>query len=229
METGLSYPHFLVNVKTYEGTVGDDALEIAETVARVAAETGCRFVLAPQLTDLRLVADRTDLPLIAQTAVRREDGGMGRVTCEAVAVAGADGVFVNHPGNETAFCDIGPTVERCADLGLESIVWVDDLEAARAALALEPAPDCLLFERPTDVASEGGLVRTRPERIDAFVTEVDELAPGTAVFVGGGIRTAVDVERAFDRGVDATGAASAAMEVDDLESWLRSIAAAVPS
>lgn len=224
---GLSYPHFLVNFKTYEGTAGADGLAFAETIERVATDTGSRFVVAPQLPDLRLVAERTDLPVVAQTAVRREDGGMGAITCEAVAEAGADGVFVNHPEDEDSFGAVGPLVDRCRELGLESIVCVDSLESGRAALAFDP--DCLLFERPGDIASEEGMVRSHPERIESFVEAIDAEATGTAVFVGGGIRTGDDVERAFDCGIDATGAASAAVGADDREAWLRSIAAAVPT
>ncbi|APW97696.1 triose-phosphate isomerase [Halobiforma lacisalsi AJ5] len=229
---GLSYPLFLVNLKTAEGTAGDDGLAVAETIDRVASETGRRFALAPQLPDLARVAERTDLPVVAQRAVRREEAGIGEVTCEAVAAAGADGVFVTHPGNRLPFSAVGPTLERCAELNLESIVWVESLEAARAALALEPGPDCLLFEQPDDIAAEEGTVRSRPERIAAFVEAVDGIAPETAVFVGGGVRTADDVARAFDCGVDATGAASAAVEAlesGDLGPWLRSIAEAVPA
>ncbi|SDR14984.1 triose-phosphate isomerase [Natronobacterium texcoconense] len=223
---GLSYPYFLVNVKTYEGTAGADGLAFAEAVERVADDTGRRFAVAPQSPDLRLVAEHVDLPVVAQTAVRREDGGMGAVTCEAVAAAGADAVFVNHPENEAAFGDVGPLVDRCTELGLESIVCVDSLETGRAALTFDP--DCLLFEQPGDIASEEGMVRTHPERLESFVELVADESPETKVFVGGGIRTSEDVERAFDCGVDATGAASAAVEAEDREAWLRSIAVALP-
>ncbi|WP_338016493.1 HisA/HisF-related TIM barrel protein [Natrialba swarupiae] len=111
-------------------------------------------------------------------------------------------------------------------MGLESIVCATDRRTARAALTLEP--DCLLFERPADVAADDATIRSEPARIDAIVDLVSRERPETAVFVGGGIRTAADVERAFDLGVDATGAASAALEADDREAWLRSIAAAIP-
>ena len=223
---GLAYPYFLVNFKTSPGTSGASGLSLAGTIERVRDETGARFAVAPQLPDLRLLAERTSLPLVAQAGVPREDASLGEPTFEAVAAAGADAVFVTHPENDAGVGALGRALERCRDLGLESIVWVPDRETARAVLALEP--DCLLFERPADIASEGGLVRTDPERLERFVATVADASPDTRVFVGGGIRTADDVTRAFDCGVDATGAASAVLEASDREAWLRSIADAVP-
>ena len=223
----IDYPYFLVNFKTASGAAGEDGLAFARTIERVGEATGRRFAVAPQPTDLRLLADRTELPIVAQSAVRSEDAPLGAVTLEAVAAAGADAVFVNHPQNEAAFADVPRLVDRCAELGLESIVCVRSREQGRAALTYEP--DCLLFERPDDIASEGATIRTAPERIEAFVETVAAARPETRVFVGGGIRTADDVERAFSCGVDATGAASAALVADDREAWLRSIAGAVPA
>ncbi|ELY52522.1 triose-phosphate isomerase [Natronolimnohabitans innermongolicus] len=222
----LEYPYFLVNYKTATETVGEDGVAFTRTIDRVARETETRFAVAPQPTDIRLVASTTDLPIVAQFATRREDAALGTPTLEAVAAAGADAVFVNHPQNEATFADVPRLLERCSELGLESIVCVNSREQTRAALTYDP--DCLLFERPADIASEAGLIRTHPERIASFVETVEAAAPATRTFVGGGVRTADDVERAFDCGVDATGAASAALEADDREAWLRSIANAVP-
>ncbi|ELZ01557.1 triosephosphate isomerase [Natrialba chahannaoensis JCM 10990] len=228
----LESPFFLVNTKTSPKVVGDDLCEFAATVERVAADTSRRFALAPQGPDIRLVASETALPVVAQTAVRHEDASIGDVTCEAVAAAGADAVFVNHPENEDALAAVGRLVERCDALGLASIVCVPDHQTAAAALAFDPAPDCLLFEQPADIASEGGVVRSNPAVLESFVEFVAAEAPETRVFVGGGIRTAEDVAQAFDCGVDATGAASAALEAadsDDFEAWLRAVAAVMPT
>ncbi|ARS90087.1 triose-phosphate isomerase [Natrarchaeobaculum aegyptiacum] len=227
---GLSYPLFLVNFKSYRGTAGEDALPFLETIERVSRETGTRFAVAPQLPDLRWLADRTDLPLVAQTALPRERAGMGDVSLESVADAGVAGAFLSHPERTVGLEALRPAIDRCRELDLESIVWVPDRETARAALALEP--DCLLFERPADIASTEGMVRTDPERIERFVETVLAADSGTGkrphVFVGGGVRTGEDVARVFACGVDATGAASAAVEADDRETWLRAVADAVP-
>ena len=224
----LEYPYFLVNFKTYAGTAGAEGLEFAREIERVAAETGVPFAVSPQLPDVRLIAEETDLPVVAQRATPAESGrGMGEVLLETVAEAGADAVFVNHPESPDAFTDVATLTRRCRDLGLESIVCVESVAMGRAALEFDP--DCLLFEDPSDIASADAMIRTNPDRIAAFVDAIETENAETRVFVGGGVRTGEDVTRAFDLGVDATGAASAALEAEDRDAWLREVAAAVPT
>ncbi|WP_433632263.1 triose-phosphate isomerase [Halomicrococcus sp. NG-SE-24] len=224
----LDYPYFLVNFKTYPGTAGEDGLAFARTMEHVAEETGARFVVAPQTPDLRLVVERTSLPVVAQT-IDADDPGRrtGGVLPETVAAAGADGAFVNHPESPDALADVEAKVERCRDLGLESVVCVNSIEQGRAALSFDP--DCLLFEKPEDVATGRAISRTHPERVESFVAAVEAERPETRVFLGGGIGEAADVAAAFDLGADAAGAASAAVQAADREAWLRSIAGAVPA
>ena len=224
----LDYPYFLVNVKTYPGTGGEDGLAFARTVERVAEETGTRFVVAPQTPDLRLIARETSLPVVAQAVDADEPGRRtGSVLPETVAAAGADGVLVNHPERPDDLAAIETTVDRCRELGLESIVCANGVEQARAVLSFEP--DCLLFEKPEDVATGRAISRTHPERVEAVAEQVDAERPKTRVFLGGGISEAADVAAAFDLSADAAGAASAAVQADDRAAWLRAVAGAIPA
>ncbi|THE63922.1 triose-phosphate isomerase [Salinadaptatus halalkaliphilus] len=224
---GLPQSSFLVNFKVAPETAGEDGRSIVDAIERVRADTGARFAVAPHLPDLRWIAEQTPLPVVAQTATPRERAGLGGATLEGVADAGVDAAFLTHPERDAGLADIGRAVDRCRELGLESIVWAPDRETANAALTFDP--DWLLFERPADIAADDGLLRTEPARLERVVAMVDDENPRTSVFVGGGIRTAADVARAFEYGADATGAASALLEADDRAAWLRSIATAVPS
>jgi triosephosphate isomerase len=219
----LDYPYFLVNFKTDDDTYGADAASYARTVERVAEETGAPFVVAPQTVDLRLVAETTSLPVVAQTIDALESGrDTGGVLPEAVAAAGADGALVNHPERPDTLADVETKVQRCADLGLESIVSVNSVETGRGVLAFDP--DCLLFENPSDIASGNALAQTNPELVEEFVEMVAATNPETTVSLGGGITSAADVERSLELGADAAGAASAAVQADDRRAWLESIA-----
>lgn len=219
----LEYPCFLVNLKTYAGTAGDDALALARTIERVAERTGATVAVAPGTPDLARIAAETSLPVVAQAVDAAEHGaGHGRITLPGVAAAGADGVLVNHPERPDAFGDVADLVAGCRDLGLESIVCVDGLDVGRVALELDP--DCVLFEDPSDIATGESMVETRPERAEAFIELVADRNPRTRVLLGGGITSGADVERALALGADAAGAASAFVEADDREAWLASIA-----
>ena len=222
----LTYPHFLVNYKLYEGTAGADGLELAKSIEAVQRRTGATFVVAPQVPDIYRIAEETGLPVVAQSVDALEAGrGNGRTSLAAVAEAGAAGVLVNHPESPAAFSDVGAVVDRCAEYGLESVVCVDTVDTGRAALAF--GPDCLLLENPADVASDRALARTHPERVEAFVSMVESERPGTRVLLGGGISTAADVTASLEHGADAAGAASAFVGADDPEAWLSDVAAAL--
>lgn len=219
----LNYPLFLLNFKTYNGTYGADAVSYTRTVESVCEATGAPFVVAPQTVDLRLVAESTSLPVVAQAIDALESGrDTGGILPEAVVEAGADGALINHPERPDSLADVETKVRRCDELGLDSIVSVNSVEMGRGALAFDP--DCLVFEHPEDIATGNALSQTRPELVEEFVEMVGETNPRTKVLLGGGISTAADVERAFELGADAAGAASAAVQADDRRAWLETIA-----
>jgi triosephosphate isomerase len=223
----LPRPHFLINFKTYEGTAGEDGLAYARTVELVARETGAAFAVMPQTPDLRLLDRETSLPLVAQAADAAGGGPQtGGILPGTLRDAGADGAMINHPENRQTVPDVAELIERCRALGLDSVVCVADVETGRAMATL--SPDWLLFERPEDVGTDRAMTRTHPDRVRAFLDAVDEVDPGIRVLVGGGVSTAEDVARGFDLGVDAAGAASAALGADDRPGWLRSVAGAIP-
>lgn len=223
----LPDPHFLVNFKVYPGTAGEAGLALARTAERIAGETGAPIAVAPQTPDVRLVAEATDRPVVAQAVDPVDPGrGNGAILPEAVTRAGADGVFVNHPERRETLDGVRTILDRCRDLGLDTVVAVDDLALGRAVAAL--SPDWLLFEAPEDVASGEPMVRTDPDLVEEFVAAVAAVDPEVRVFVGGGIATPDDVAAAFELGADATGAAAAFVGADDPAGWLRSVAERVP-
>ncbi|MDG5821575.1 triose-phosphate isomerase [Natronococcus sp. A-GB7] len=219
----LTYPHFLINYKLYEGTAGANGLELAKTIEAVHRQTGATFAVAPQIPDIYRIAEETNLLVVAQSIDGLVAGrGNGRISLAAVAEAGAAGVLINHPESPEEFSDVGGVVAGCAEYGLESIVCVDSVDLGRAALTFDP--DCLLLENPADIASDRALARTHPERVEAFVSMVESENPETRILLGGGISTAADVAASLEHGADAAGAASAFVDANDREAWLSEIA-----
>ena len=222
----LEYPHFLINFKIYEGTAGDTGLELARTIESIQTQTGASFAVAPQTPDLVRVARETSLSVVAQSVDTPHPGrGNGQISLPTVAKAGADGVILNHPESQDTLASIDDIVTHCADYTLESIVCVDSVEMGRSVLAFDP--DCLLFEQPTDIATERSIARSNPEHVETFVAMVNDLNPRTRILLGGGISTATDVEQALALGADAAGAASAFVDATDRRRWLSDIASAL--
>lgn len=223
----LEYPYFQVNFKVYPGTGGENGLGLARKIDRVATETGAEFVLTPQLPDIRLIAAETDLTVTAPHMDALSPGrGMGKILPETIREAGALGVVINHAENRDSFVDVERKIQRCREVGLDSIVCVDSLEMGEAVAAFDP--DSVIFEKPEDISTDRAITQTHPERVEEFVAMMSEENPRTKVLVGGGISSPDDVRLAFEQGADATGAASAVSLADDPETLLRSIAEAFP-
>jgi triosephosphate isomerase len=223
----LPYPHFQVNFKVYPGTFGDEALSFARTLETIENETNARFVLTPQLPDLRTIAAETDLSLTAPAMHAVEPGrGMGKILPATLADAGASGVVINHAENRDTLSDLVWKIERCWDLGMDSVVCVDSIEMGRAIAEYEP--NQFIYEMPDDISSDRAITQTYPERVEAFIEMAAAETPETRVLVGGGVSTPDDVRLAFEQGAHASGAASAVSLADDRESLLRAIAEGFP-
>lgn len=208
------YPRFGVNFKVYPETIGTKGVEIARTIERVQEETGATFSVTPQLPDLRLVAEETELTVSAAYCDAVEPGrGMGRLLPETLRDAGASSVVINHTENPDTLEDIAVKIERCKAVGLRSSVLVGSVEMGRAVAQLDPHE--MTFEVPGDIAGDRAVTRARPERIREFVEMVKEENADIRVSAGGGVETAEDVRAAFELGLDATGAASGIVTADD--------------
>ena len=221
----VPYPHFQVNCKIYPGTGGDDGVEFALIVERVQVDTDATFVFTPQVPDLRRIATETDLAVTTPVVDGVEAGrGIGKILPETIEAAGAVGAVINHAEARDTLSDIERKIQRCNEVGMDSIVCVDSIEMGCAVAAFDP--DSLVFEKPADISTDRAITQTHPDLVREFVQTIDDVNPRTAVLVGGGISTVEDVRLAFEQGADAAGAASAISLADDPEARLRSIAEA---
>lgn len=223
---GFDAPFFQINYKLYPGTRGEDGLQFAKTAERVAEEFGVTFVLSPQTPDVRLVDSAVDLPILAQGMSSHSPGeGLGHVLAETLHEAGADGVMMNHPEFREQTDELYRKIQRCREVRLTSVVCVDGVEFGKAVLEWEP--DWVVFEHPELLGTTTSLTETDPQSVREFRELVEERSPETGVFLGGGISSVPDVERALEL-ADATGSASwisSRVEADDRETTLREIAA----
>jgi triosephosphate isomerase len=62
----ICLPVMIVNFKTYLEATGKNAVELAKKAEKVSRETGIYIGVAPQLADLRPVAEAVAIPVFAQ-------------------------------------------------------------------------------------------------------------------------------------------------------------------
>lgn len=223
----LEYPYFHVNFKIYPQTIGEKGLEYAKTVDEVKKETGTEFMVTPQIPDIRLISENTDLPTTAPYADAVKPGrGMGHILLETLKEAGAEGVVINHAEHRDKLSDIEFKIQRCKELELDSIICVDSIQMGKAIASLDP--DAVIFEKPGDISTEKSITKTHPERVKKFVKTINETNSRTKVLVGGGIHEPEDVKLAFELGADATGAASALIRAEDRYKLLKEMAEEIP-
>ena len=108
----VKYPLILINFKAYSQASGRKAVELAKVAEKVSKETGITIAVAPQLTDLAVVASQVDIPVFAQHVDPVEPGRRtGHVPPELVKAAGGIGTLLNHAEKRMDYIEIKIAIE----------------------------------------------------------------------------------------------------------------------
>lgn len=215
MTARISAPFFEVGPKAY--LHGEAALRLAQAAQRAARETGVAVIFTPQLTDLRLIAEKTHgLYLCAQHMDPLRPGkGQGSILPEALVDAGAKCAMLNHAERPMTYADLRRAVARAREVGLISVVCADSCAEAAAVALL--GPDVVVVE-PAELIGSG--VTSDSALVAASTQAVKRVDPGIQVLQGAGISTPEDVYRTIYAGADATGSSSAICRAADPEQML---------
>lgn len=195
----LTFPLILVNFKAYLESLGNRALLLARAAERVSNETGVTIGLAPQYTDIRLIAPQVRTPLFAQHVDHIAPGKhTGAILPEAVMEAGALGSLINHSEKRLRLADIDGCVRRLRQLKLLSVVCTNNPEVSCAAAAL--GPDMIAYEPPELIGTGISVSKAKPEAVLNAVQLIKRVNPKVAVLCGAGVSTGEDVEVALRLG-----------------------------
>ncbi len=195
----LKEPVIVINFKTYAQATGDGALRIAKAAEKVWRESGVTIVVAPQLADLRMIAESVEIPVFAQHIDPIKPGShTGHVLPEAVKEAGAVGTLLNHSENRMILADLEAAVRRAREVGLTTIVCSNNPGVSAAVAALEP--DYVAVEPPELIGTGIPVSKAKPEVITNTVELVKRVNPKVKVLTGAGISTGEDVKKALELG-----------------------------
>jgi len=218
----ISYPLILINFKAYSQSSGRKAVELAKVAEKVSKDAGITIAVAPQLTDLAIVASEVDIPVFAQHVDAVDPGSRtGHVTLEAVKDAGAIGTMLNHSERRVRADHVDFVVKKARKLGMITVVCADTPEVSAAMAAL--GPNMVAIEPPELIGTGIPVSKAKPEVVLNSVNLVRKVNPEVRVLCGAGITTGEDVVAAIKLGTMGVLLASGVVKAKDWEEAIRGL------
>ncbi|MCW4050293.1 MAG: triose-phosphate isomerase [Candidatus Bathyarchaeota archaeon] len=210
----VQYPLIIVNLKTYEESMGGNAIEFAKIAERVYEKTGISIAISPQLVDLGAVADSSETLVFSQHVDPVTYGKFtGHVLPESIAEAGAVGTLLNHSEKQIPIETIKASIKRAREADLEVVVCVETVEVARKVAAL--GPDAIAIEPPELIGSGISVSKAQPDIVRGAVGAVKGVNPKVKVLCGAGITNGDDASAALDLGAEGILVASGVVKAKD--------------
>jgi triosephosphate isomerase len=207
-------PMVIVNFKTYIEATGKNAVEIAKKAEQVSRETKVAVAVAPQLADLRAVAEVVHIPVFAQHIDPVEPGSFtGHVLAEAVKAAGAVGTLINHSERQLKLSDIDRTIKIVRESGMVSVVCANNPSISRAVATLKP--DIIAIEPPELIGTGIPVSKAQPEVVTGTIKLVREVNKDVTILCGAGITRGEDVTAALKLGTQGVLVASGVVRAKD--------------
>ncbi|MFW5898239.1 MAG: triose-phosphate isomerase [Candidatus Saliniplasma sp.] len=207
----IKTPVIIVNYKTYSQSVGKKAVKLTKTIEENAE---ANWIVCPQLADLRMVSQKTNIPAMAQHVDGIKPGSnTGHVLCETVKKAGAVGTLINHSENRLKLSEIEKIVRICKEKGLTTIVCANNPKVAASAAVFDP--DFVAYEPPELIGGDISVSTSKPEVVAEAVREVKSVNEEVGVLCGAGVKDGEDVERAMELGTEGVLLASGLVKSED--------------
>lgn len=226
MTPKIAYPFILVNLKTYEESLGPKAVALASIARDISRETGVCIAVAPQTVDLTSVIKVVDIPVFAQHIDPVEYGRFtGHILPEAIAEAGCVGTLINHSERRLPLETIEVTVKRAKEVSLFQVVCVDSVETGRSVAPF--SPDVIAIEPPELIGSGIPVSKARPEVVSRSVEDCRNVNPDVNILCGAGITSGEDVAAALRLGSTGVLVASGVVKAADPRAKLLELAEAM--
>lgn len=186
----------LINFKTYEQGTGKGALRLAKAIGSFKSDK-YRLAVAPQMIDVKGIAKRVRIPVLAQHMDSVGFGShTGGILPEAVKEAGAKGTLINHSERPLSLGQIKKVVEICKRLGLKSVVCASSLSLVKKVVRLEP--DFIAYEPKRLIGRNVSVTQANPKVIVKAVKLIE--GSKTKLLVGAGVHSKRDIQKAVEFG-----------------------------
>lgn len=210
----VEYPIILLNLKTYEESMGQKAIDFARIAERVNEKTGISIAIAPQTIDIAAVTVSSETPVFAQHIDPVYHGKYtGHTLPEAVAEAGAYGTMLNHSEHQISLDKIEAAIKRAKEVDLVTVVCADTVENAKRIALL--GPDAIAIEPPELIGSGISVSTAQPEIVSGSVAAVRSIDKDIKVLCGAGITNGEDAKAALELGAKGILVASGVVKAPD--------------
>jgi triosephosphate isomerase len=191
----INKPVIVVNFKTYEQSVSENALSLAKVCEDVSKD----IVVCVDAIDLREVADGCKIPVFAQHVDGVDFGShTGKILPEVVRDAGAVGSIINHSEDRYALDALENAITDCKKEGIFSLVCCQNATEAKAIAAF--SPDAIAIEPPELIGGDVSVTSADPKIVSDSVAAVKEVNPDIPVLCGAGVKTKEDVVKSIELG-----------------------------
>ncbi len=220
----LKTPAIVLNVKTYTESTGQNALELARLMEKIAHESNVSMAIAVQACDLFRCVDAVSIPIYAQHIDPIKPGSStGWTLPEAVKQAGAVGTLINHSEHRLILADIDTCIMRAKDLGLDSLVCTNNVATSKAVATFSPS--MIAVEPPELIGGDISVTTADPGIVSNTVQAVRKLNTSVKILCGAGVKNGKDVSKALELGADGVLLASGVVKAKNKEEVLRDLAA----
>jgi triosephosphate isomerase len=221
----ITLPVIAINFKTYSESIGKKGLQIAKAAEEISNNTGICIIVAPQHTDIQLIASQVEVPVFAQHIDPFPAGShTGYILPEAVAEAGAVGTLINHSEHRLILADIDEAIRRAKQAKLKTIACSNNPEVSASICTL--SPDFCAYEPPDLIGTGISVSTAKPEVVTKAVELMQKINPQVIPLCGAGISTGEDVTSAIKLNTKGVLLASGVVKAKDPKAVLQEMAEA---
>ncbi|HIE24084.1 MAG TPA: triose-phosphate isomerase [Candidatus Korarchaeota archaeon] len=202
------FPMILVNLKVYEQSIGERALDIGKAAESVWKDSGIPVGIAPNVLDAVTLAESLEIPIFLQHVDSTPFGAFtGHITPLQLKRYGIAGSLLNHSERRLKLSEIFWINQKLMEEGLISIICATTPRESLSVALLQPTS--VAIEPPELIGTGIPVSKAKPEVITETLKLVRSFAPDVKILCGAGISTGDDVKKAIELGTDGVLLASA--------------------
>jgi len=214
----------VINLKAYEEVIGKKGLLLLEAAEKIYEEYNIKIILAPQPTDIFLLAQNArNVKIFAQHIDPILPGAhTGHILAKAVKEAGAHGTIINHSEKQLKISDIEKIINIGKEINLEILACANNPIVGAAISKFDP--EYIAIEPPELIGTGISLAKIKPEIITKSVEIIKSTNSRPKILIGAGISDKEDVEKSIRYGAEGVLLSSSVVKAKDFYEKLKNLA-----